>query len=59
MECRLLYSKTSYSEYAYNKLTLTEELFSFPVTLLHILSLMDITNCAYNELKLPVPGTSL
>lgn len=38
---------------------LTEKLFSFPVTLLHFVNLMNITNYSFNEAKSAVPGTSL
>lgn len=51
--------KHSYNEQAYNELMLTAKWFSFPVTLLHVVYLTDITNYVYNEAKLPVPGTSL
>lgn len=48
-----------YSEYAYNEFTLKTKLFSFPVTLLHAVNLTGITNYVFNEVKLPVSGTSL
>lgn len=43
---------------AYNEVMLTAKGFSFPLTLLHIVNLMDITNNAYNKAKSPIPVTS-
>lgn len=51
--------KHDYSEHPYIELKLTVKRFSFPMTLLHIVNLKDITNYVYNEVKSPVPGTSL
>lgn len=50
--------KRGYSEYAYNEFTL-KTLFSFPMTLLHVVNLTGITNYVYKEVKLSVSGTSL
>lgn len=51
--------KHVYREQAYNESTPTAKRFSFPVTLLHAENLANITNDAYNETKLLIPGTSL
>lgn len=49
-------STHSYSEHIYNELMLTLIEMLFLVT--YVVNLMDITNCAYNKAKLPVPTTS-
>lgn len=49
-------STHSYSEHIYNELMLTLIEMLFLVT--YVVNLMDITNCAYNKAKLPVPSTS-
>lgn len=49
--------KHGYNKHVYNELTLTPKWFSFPVTFLHVLNLMDITNYTYNKAKSPDPGT--
>lgn len=51
--------KHGYSEHAYDELTFTAKWFSFPVTIIYVVNLMDITKYANNEAKSPVPGTSL
>lgn len=51
--------KHVYREHAYNDSTPTAKRFSFPVIWLHVENLTNITNDAYNEPKLPAPGTSL
>lgn len=44
----------------YGKLMLTAKLIHFPfMHLLHVANLTDKMNYAHNEVKLPVPGTSL
>lgn len=47
------------SKHAFKELTLTAKRFSFPLTILHVVNLMDITNYAFNEAKSPVPDDSL
>lgn len=51
--------KHRYSENAYNELKLTAKRFSFPVSLLHVVIWMDVTNYAYNEVKMPILDTLL
>lgn len=51
--------KHVYREHAYNDSTPTAKRFSFPVTWLHVVNLMDITNYSYNKAKLHIPVTLL
>lgn len=43
--------KYGYSEHAYNEFMLTVKGFSLPITLIHVVNLMDTTNFAQNEAK--------
>lgn len=51
--------KQGFSKHTFNELMLTAKLFSFPITLLHVVYLTNVTNYFYSEAKTLAPGTSL
>lgn len=51
--------KHCYSAHIYNLLMLTAKWFSFPLTILYVVNLKDITNYTNKEAKFPLPGSTL